>query len=80
MFVAAIVGVCVLLFVIGLVAPRLSFWPQKGVAKTMTKGSEWAGQAPGRAGRWAAKPFQTSRKATDKSTQAGRKSRGKLPL
>ena len=80
MFVAAIAGVCVLLFVAGLVAPRLSFWPQRGIARSLTKGAERAGQAPGRAGRWAAKPFQKSRKATDKSAEAGRKSRGKLPL
>jgi hypothetical protein len=79
-FVAVIAGVCVLLFVVALVAPRLSWWPQEGIASSLTKGSQWAGQAPGRAGRWAAKPFQKSRTATDKSAQAGRKSRGKLPF
>ena len=80
MFVAAIAGACVLLFLVGLVRLELSWWPQKGVAKSMTKCAEWAAQAPGRAGRWCAKPFRTSRKAAEKSTQAGRKSRGKLPF
>ena len=80
MFVAAIVGVCVLLFVVGLVAPRLSWWPQRGVAKSMTKCAEWAGHAPSRAGRWGMKPFQKSRKAANKSAETGRKSRGKLPF
>lgn len=80
MLVIAIAGACVLLFLVGLVAPRLSWWPQKGVAKSMTKCAEWAAQAPGRAGKWCAKPFRTSRKAAEKSTQAGRKSRSKLPF
>jgi ABC-2 type transport system ATP-binding protein len=79
-FLATVVGACVLLFLLGFVAPRLSWWPQKGVAKSMTKGAEWAGQAPGRAGRWFAKPFQKSRKAASRSTEAGREGRGKVPF
>src|SRR2546423_114903 len=37
-------------------------------------------EAPGHAGTWLAKPFRRSRKAADKSSKAGRKTRFKLPL
>ena len=80
MVVGAIVGVCVLLFVLALLAPRLSRKPQRGVDRTLTAGESVAGTAPGKAGRWLAKPFSTSRKAADKSAGAGRKSRFKLPF
>jgi hypothetical protein len=36
--------------------------------------------APGKLGTWLAKPFSTSRKATNKSASKGRQGRGKLPL
>jgi hypothetical protein len=46
----------------------------------MTKGAEWGGQAPGRAGGWFAKPFQKSRKAANRSTEAGREGPGNVPF
>jgi hypothetical protein len=78
--IGVLVGVCVLLFVLALLAPRLSIWPQKGVDKTLAAGQHTGSKAPGKAGRWLAKPFSKSRKATNKSASAGRKSRWKLPI
>ena len=39
-----------------------------------------AGRAPGRIGKWLAKPFGNSERATNKSARAGRKTRSKLPF
>ena len=78
MLIGAIVVVCVFLFLLALVAPRLSIWPQKGVDRTLATGARTGGKAPGIAGRLFAKSFNKSRRATDKSAAAGRKSRGKL--
>jgi hypothetical protein len=80
MIIGAIVAVCVVLFILALVAPRLSIWPQKAVGRTLGSGARAGGKAPGLLGRFLSKSFSTSRKATNKSAEAGRKSRGKLPL
>jgi hypothetical protein len=50
------------------------------VNKTLGVGERGAHHAPGKLGKWLAKPFQSSRKATSKSASTGRKGRGKLPL
>jgi hypothetical protein len=80
MVVGAIVALCVVLFVLALLAPRLSIWPQRGVDRTLGTGARASGKAPGIVGRLLAKSFSSSRKATNKSANAGRVSRGKLPL
>ena len=80
MLIAAIVAVCIVLAVLAFLLPRLSRVPQRGVDKALGTGQRGAGKAPGKLGRWLQKPFQTSRKATNKSAAAGRRGRGKLPL
>ena len=80
MLIAGIVVVCIVLLVLAFLAPRLSQHPQRGVSKTLGVGEKAGGSLPGKIGDWARKPFQSSRKATNKSAAAGRKGRGKLPL
>jgi hypothetical protein len=80
MFIAAIIGVCVVLLVLAFVFPRLSSHPQRGVEGVLHGGERGARFAPGRLGEWLAKPFRKSRRATSKSASAGRRGRGKLPL
>jgi hypothetical protein len=80
MLIAGIIAICIVLAVLGFLLPRLSRHPQRGVDKTLTLGQRGASEAPGKLGRWLQKPFQTSRKAADKSASAGRRGRGKLPF
>jgi hypothetical protein len=80
MIIGAIVAACVVLFILALLLPRLSIWPQKGVGRTLGAGARAGGTAPGILGRFLSKSFSTSRKATNKSADAGRKTRGKLPV
>jgi hypothetical protein len=80
MTIAIIVGVCVLLLILGFLAPRLSRGPQRGVDRTLGAGQRAGGKAPGILGRLFSKSFGTSRRATNKSASAGRRGRGKLPL
>jgi Family of unknown function (DUF6411) len=80
MLIGAVIALCVLLFLLALIAPRLSRHPQRGVDRAWGLGARGGSKAPGKLGRWLAKPFTTGRKASDRSAEAGRKSRGKLPL
>ena len=80
MTLAAIVGICVVLLVLGFLVPRLSIWPQRGVDRTLSAGQRAGGKAPGPLGRLFSKGFSTSRKAADKSAATGRSARGKSPL
>jgi len=80
MLIAAIIAICIVLLVLAFLLPRLSIWPQRGVDQTLGAGQQGAAHAPGRLGRWLQKPFQSSRKATNKSASAGRRGRGKLPF
>jgi Family of unknown function (DUF6411) len=80
MLVAAIVAGCVLLLILGFLAPRLSRHPQRGVDRTLAAGQHEAAQAPGPLSRWLPKPFRTSQRAADKSASAGRRGRSKLPV
>ena len=80
MTIAVIVGVCLVLLVLAFLLPRLSIWPQRGVDRGLGAGQRAGGKAPGPLGRLFAKPFSSSRRATNKSASAGRKARGKLPL
>ena len=79
MLIAGIAVVCVVLLVLAFVAPRLSRHPQRGVEGALGTGQRAGGMLPGFLGRWAQKPFSTSRKATTKSASAGRRGRAKLP-
>src|SRR3954453_23195082 len=80
MVIAAIIGVCVLLLVLGFLVPRLSRGPQRGVDATMDAGQRAGGKAPGPLGKLFSKSFGSSRKAAAKSAGTGRRGRGKLPL
>jgi hypothetical protein len=72
---------CVVLFLLGFLAPRRAVRAQNDVDGTLEKGEEKAGDtAPDAVDGWVRKPFETSRKATDTSAEAGRKSRFKLPF
>ncbi len=78
--IAIIVVVCVVLLLLAFLVPALSRHPQKGGDKTLGAGQKAGGKAPGGLGRLLQKPFSSSRKATNKSAQAGRRGRGKMPL
>jgi uncharacterized protein DUF6411 len=80
MTIAAIVAICILLLILGFLAPRLSSKPQRGVNKTFGTGGNVAGKAPGPLGRWLRKPFDTSNKAANKSASTGRRGRSKMPM
>lgn len=79
MTIIVIVGICIVLAVLAFLLPRLSWWPQKGVDKTLGGGQDVASKAPGKAGELLQKPFSTSRKAANKSAQKGREGRAKTP-
>ncbi|HEV3408302.1 MAG TPA: DUF6411 family protein [Gaiellaceae bacterium] len=81
----AVIGVtvllCVGLFVLGFAAPGRGWRAERGVHQALFKGENKAGdKAPNAVDGWVRKPFETSRKATGKSAEAGRKSRFRLPF
>jgi hypothetical protein len=78
--IAVIIGVCIVLAILAFLLPRMSWWPQKGVDRTLDSGQRAASNLPGKAGEVAEKPFEASRKAADKSAQKGREGRGKMPI
>jgi hypothetical protein len=78
MLIAAIAAFCVLLFLVAILAPRISRHMERGGDAPLRGGQRVAGKAPGRLGRWLQKPFGTSRKAVHKSGSAGRKTRDKI--
>ena len=80
MTIVAVVGFCVLILILAFLFPRLSRHPERGCQKVIGTGGRAAGKAPGKLGRFARKPFDTSQKAVSKSGQTGRKGRSKMPL
>ncbi len=79
--IAVTVVLCVVLFLLGFFAPRRAWRAQNDVDHALFKGEDKAGdKAPDGVDWWVRKPFKTSRTATDKSAEAGRKSRFKLPF
>ena len=80
MTILAVVAICVILLILGFLAPRLSSKPQHGVNKTFNAGGNVAGKAPGPLGRWLRKPFDSANKWTGKSASAGRRGRNKAPF
>jgi Family of unknown function (DUF6411) len=80
MIIGAVIAFCLLILVLAFLLPRASWWPQRGGQKVMSLGGRGAGKAPGKAGRWARKPFDSSNKAIAKSGSAGRKGRSKAPF
>ena len=78
MLIAGIIAFCVLLFLVAILAPRVSRHLERGGDKPLGVGQRAAGKAPGPLGRWFQKPFGSSRKAVHKSGSAGRRTRAKL--
>jgi hypothetical protein len=80
MLIAGVIALCIVLAILAFLAPRLSRHPQHGASATFGAGARGGSKAPGRLGKWFAKPFQTSQKAVNKSAESGRRGRGKMPL
>jgi hypothetical protein len=80
MTIAIVIGACIVLLILAFLLPRLSRHPQRGVDRTLGAGQTAGGRAPGPIGRLFSKSFGMSRRATNKSAETGRKTRGKLPL
>jgi hypothetical protein len=80
MLTAAIIGFCVLLFLVAILAPRSSRYLQRGGEKPLSAGQSAGAKAPGPLGRLAQKPFGQSRRAVSKSGSWGRRVRSKLPF
>lgn len=78
MLIAAIIAFCILLFLVAILAPRMSRYLERGGDKPLGVGQRTAGKAPGKLGRWLQKPFGSSRKAIRKSGSAGRETRAKI--
>jgi hypothetical protein len=78
MLAAAILGFCVLVFLVALIAPRLSSYLQRGGQKPLAAGQRAGSKAPGPLGRLMQKPFRASQKAVSKSGAAGRRAHWKL--
>ncbi|MDX6655238.1 MAG: hypothetical protein QOH62_31 [Solirubrobacteraceae bacterium] len=80
MLIAAVIALCVVLFILALLAPRLSRGPERASHRLFGMGGRSASKAPGPLGRWLSKPFSKSSKAVGKSASSGRRTRDKLPL
>ena len=80
MLLGAIIAVCVILAILGFLLPRMSDHAKRGTDKTLGAGQRVAGKAPGPIGRLLSKSVGTSKKATDKSHQGGKKARRKSPV
>jgi hypothetical protein len=80
MLIAAIIVFCVLVFVVAVIAPRMSRRLERGGDRPLGAGQRAASHAPGPLGRLLQKPFGKSRQAVHKSGSAGRRSRFKLPF
>lgn len=78
MLIAGIIAFCVLLFVVALLAPRVSRHLERGGDAPLRGGQQAAGKAPGPLGRWLQKPFGKSRRAVHKSGSAGREAHSKV--
>ncbi|MGH2979885.1 MAG: DUF6411 family protein [Solirubrobacterales bacterium] len=76
--IAGIIAFCVLVFVVALLAPRISHHLERGGDAPLRGGQRAAGKAPGPLGRWLQKPFGKSRRAVHRSGSAGRETRSKL--
>jgi Family of unknown function (DUF6411) len=80
MLIAAVIGICILLAILGFLLPRLSNHARRGSDKGFSMGQRAGGKAPGPIGRLLSKGFGKSRSAADKSHSAGQRARGKMPL
>ena len=67
------------LFVAGVAAPRRSKRLQRWMDARLERGEEKSGEHAGRLGDWTAKALELSRRAGDRTVEAGRRLRGRLP-
>lgn len=79
MFIAAAVALCILMLIVGFIAPTLSRHPQNGMNKVIGFPRYLVSKLPGPVGRWAAKPFASTQKYANKSAEKGRDARGHMP-
>ena len=79
MTIAIIVAVCIVRIIRACLLARASGRTATGVARTLGTGERAASKLPGKAGDLAEKPFESSRKAANKSAQKGREGRSKMP-
>jgi hypothetical protein len=80
MLLAAVIALCIVLFLLAILAPRLSRHPERASHRVFGAGGRGASKAPGPLGRWLSKPFWTSSKAAGRSAEKGRETRSKLPF
>jgi hypothetical protein len=78
MLIAAVIAVCVLVFLIAVLWPRMSRGAERAGSAPFGVGSRAAGKAPGPLGRWLRKPFSKSQRAVHKSGSAGRRVHDKI--
>ena len=78
MIIGAVIGFCILLFILAFLFPRLSRHPERGGEKVVGAPTKATSKAPGKLGQWLSKPFNSSSKAISKSGSAGRRGRAKV--
>lgn len=78
MLIAGVIAFCILVFLVAILAPRMSRHLERGGSKPLGAGGRAASKAPGPLGRWLQKPFGSSQRAVHKSGSAGRRTRSKL--
>jgi len=78
--IAAVVGICVLLLILGFLLPRMSNHARQGTDKGFSIGQRAGGKAPGPLGTLLGKSFGKSRRAANKSHSTGQGARSKLPF
>ena len=71
--IAVVVLAVVVLFLLGLLAPRLSRRFQRRADADFDRAERASRRAPGLLGRWLGKSFEESEKVTDATSRAGRR-------
>lgn len=80
MLIAVVIGICILLAILGFLAPSLSNHARRGSDKGFSLGRRAGSKAPGPIGRLLSKSAGKSQRAADKSHEAGKDTRAKLPF
>ncbi len=80
MLIGGVIALCIVLAILGFLAPRFSEHARRGADKGFSGGARAGSKAPGPIGRLLAKSFGTSQRAADKSHASGKKARDKAPF
>ncbi|MDQ3933159.1 MAG: DUF6411 family protein [Actinomycetota bacterium] len=72
------VAFALVLFVVGLVAPRQSKRLQRGLGRQLRRGEDKGDRKAGRLGDWTETAIRWARKISERSAEGGRKLRRKL--